>query len=237
MKIIFILLMSFCIVYPESFKAYSENMPPYNYIENGKVSGISTEILKRITKNSTVYISKIEILPWKRSYEKVLGTKNTVLYSAGRSAQREKLFTWVGPIDSMRVGVVAKKSNKFNISKITDFKRYKVGTIKSSFVEQKLIKQGIDRVNLDSFISIKSQVKKLVSGRVDMLAFSIPAICYFLQEIGENLNDYEEIYLLGKADLYFAFNKDSDKEIINELNRNIQNIDNTHLSKTYTLAH
>jgi polar amino acid transport system substrate-binding protein len=237
MRIIFVFLMLFCIVYAEAFKAYSENMPPYNYIENGKVSGISTQILKKITKNSSVYISKTEILPWKRAYEKVLSTKNTVLYSVGRSAQRENHFAWVGPIDSIRVGVVAKRSSKFNILKITDFKSYKIGTITSSFVEEKLLKEGINKNSLDSFVSIESQVKKLVSGRVDMLAFSIPAICYFLQKMGEDLNAYEEVYLLGEADLYFAFNKDSDNEMISELNRNIKNINSKNLSKSYTLSY
>ncbi len=229
--------MLFSIIYAESFKAYSENMPPYNYVENGKVSGISTEILKKITKNSSIYISKIEILPWKRAYEQVLSTKNTVLYSAGRSSERENLFAWVGPIDSIRVGIVAKKDSKLTISKIADFNSYKIGTITSSFVEQKLLKKGINKNALDSFINIESQVKKLVSVRVDMVAFSIPAICYFLQKMGEDLNDYEEVYFVGEADLYFAFNKDSDKDVINELNRNIKSIDNKNLSKSYTLVH
>jgi len=237
MKIIFMLLALFSMVYSKSFEAYSENMPPYNYIKNGKVGGISTEILKKIIKNSTISINKIEILPWKRAYNKVLSNKNTVLYSAGRSLQREHLFAWVGPIASIRVGVVAKKSSKFDISKIADFKSYKIGTITKSFVEQKLLKKGVNKSNLDSFISIESQVRKLVSDRVDMVAFSIPAICYYLQQIGENLNDYEEVYLLGKADLYFAFNKDSDKNMLNELNRNIKKIDSKHLSKFYTLQH
>lgn len=235
MRIVYIFILLCSVVYGESYKAYSENMPPYNYIENGKVSGISTQILKKITKDSPIFISKTEILPWRRSYEKVLNNKNTVLYSAGRSPQRENLFAWVGPIDSIRVGVVAKKSNKFTISKIPDFKSYKIGTITSSFVEQKLLNKGINKSNLDSFISIESQVKKLASGRVDMVAFSIPAICYFLQEIGEDLNDYEEIFLLGEAQIYFAFNKQSDKDMINELNRNIKNINIKHMSKTYTL--
>ncbi|HIP30136.1 MAG TPA: transporter substrate-binding domain-containing protein [Sulfurospirillum arcachonense] len=159
------------------------------------------------------------------------------MYSAGRSTQRENLFAWVGPIDSIRVGVVAKKSSKFNILKITDFKNYSIGTITSSFVEQKLLKEGINKNALDSFVSIESQVKKLVFGRVDMLAFSIPAICYFLQKMGEDLNGYEEVYLLGEADLYFAFNKDSDNEMISELNRNIKNINSKNLSKSYTLSY
>jgi polar amino acid transport system substrate-binding protein len=237
MKILILFLILFGIMHAELFRAYSENMPPYSYIENGKASGVSTEILNKITKNSSVSIEKIEILPWKRSYDKVLSTKNTVLYSAGRSEQREHLFKWVGPIDKIRVGVVAKKSSKFNIRKIADFRSYKIGTITKSFVEQKLLKEGVYQDNLDSFISIESQVKKLISGRVDMVAFSIPAICYFLQEAGENLNDYKEVYLLGEAELYFAFNKDSDEDIINELNRNIKNIDSEHLSKSYTLAY
>ena len=236
MKIIFILAMLFSISYAEIFKAYSENMPPYNYIENGKVSGISTEILKKITKDSSIHINKTEVLPWKRSYAKVLSTKNTVLYSTGRSKQRENLFAWVGPIDSMRVGVVAKKSANLKISKTIGFRGYKIGTITNSFVEQKLLKEGVKKENLDSFISIESQVKKLVSHRVDMVAFSIPAICYYLKKLGEDLNDYEELYILGKADLYFAFNKNSDKKMIAELNINIKKVSKHTMSNMYTLS-
>ncbi len=237
MRFICIVVLLYGIMYAQSYKAYTENMPPYNYIKNGKMSGISTDVLKNITKNSnSIYIKKVELYPWKRAYKKVINTQNTVLYSTGRSQQREKLFAWVGPIDSIRVGVVSKKSKNININKISDLNNYKIGTITSSFVEQKLLKNGLKEKNLDSFISIESQIKKLISGRVDSVAFSIPAICYFLIELGEDLKDYEEIYLLGEAELYFAFNRQSDKDMINELNRNINKLDIEHLSKTYTLS-
>lgn len=237
MKIIYILVILFSMIEAQSYNAYSENMPPYNYIKDGKVTGVSTEILKNITKNSTnITIEKIEYYPWKRAFEKVKNTKNTILYSVGRSVQREKLFSWVGPIDKMRVGVVSKKSKKLNLIKLEDLNHYKTGTIKGSFVEQKLIKNGVNIESLDSFMNMESQIKKLISGRIDSLAFSIPAICYFLIEMGEDLSDYEEVYLLGEAELYFAFNKESNQEIINELNRNIKNLNTKFVSKTYTLS-
>ena len=236
MKLLFIIFLLLNTIKAQSYIAYSENMPPYNFVDSGKVSGFSTNILKQITKNSSINIKKIEILPWKRAYEMVQKTDNTILYSTGRSKERENLFSWVGPIDSIRVGVVAKKSTNIKIEKIEELNRYKIGTITSSFVEQKLIKNGLKQENIDSFISMESQIKKLISGRVDSVAFSIPAICYFLVEMGEDLSDYEEIYLLGEAKLYFAFNKNSDSKIINELNRNIKNLDLHHLSKTYTLS-
>lgn len=235
MRFLFTLILLFCTIQAQSFKAYSESMPPYNYIQNGKVNGFSTELLKQITKNSDIYIEQIEILPWKRAYEKVKNTKNTILYSTARSKERENLFKWVGPIDHIKVGIVAKKSKHIKIKKVDDLNKYKIGTITSSYVEQKLLKNGLNTDSLDSFISVKSQIKKLISGRVDSVAFSIPAICYFLVSIGEDLSDYEVIYPLGEAKLYFAFNKETSKETINELNRNIKNIKIKHASKIYTL--
>lgn len=202
------------------YTAYTENLPPYNFEKNGKAVGYSVDSLKNIMKKRGLLLSDddIKVTPWKRAIATVKNKKNTILFSTARVQYREDDYKWVGPIDTMLVGVVAKKSNKIKISNIDDFQNYKVGTLLDSMAETSLLRLGMNSKNMDRFIEIKSQLKKLVNDRIDMVAFGVPAIYYLLNEMNIDISKYEVVYKIKKVNLYYAFNKQTDSKLIQELN-------------------
>jgi polar amino acid transport system substrate-binding protein len=196
-------------------------MPPYNYMaKDGNVMGVSTLFLETIMrKNGTpIDTSKIHVTSWSRAYEEVLSKKSAILYSAARIQEREDKFKWVGPIDKMQIGLMAKKSKHIQINSVSDLYQYKIGTMHRTTADQLVLDTGVKEENLDRFSHVRSQLKKLSFDRVDMVAFSYQAMKYLIKELGLNPDEYELVYLLEEVELYYAFSKDFDDAFIQRLN-------------------
>ena len=90
--------------------------------------------------------------------------------------------------------------------------------------ESMLLQLGIKTTDLERFSNPQSQLKKLNDGRIDMVAFGVDGLYFMLKEAGCNPEDYETVYVLKEADLYFAFNNQTDDDIINQFNQVLKSI-------------
>lgn len=82
---------------PLPIRVVTENLAPYNMVEGGQITGLSTEIVKAVLNNVGVS-PRIEVLPWARAYDLALHSDSVLIYSIARTPQREHLFKWVGAI-------------------------------------------------------------------------------------------------------------------------------------------
>lgn len=224
MKSFFFLLFLCFSLSGEVFKVYTEQNPPYNFLENGKVKGKATLLLEQLFQKSghTIFENNIYLLPWTIGYHEVLNKKNTIIYSMARLPEREALFRWVGPIGKMTLGVIAKKSRHMIISTPDALHNYKIATIPGTSTEKALFDIGFRAEELDRFANLSSQLKKLKENRVDAIAFSVEAVWQLLQEMESDLSEYEVIYVLKESDLYFAFSKETNAQLIAELNETLK---------------
>ena len=69
----------------------TEDLYPYNYIENGELKGQATEIVVKVLKHAGIDYS-IQVYPWARAYNLALNNKNVLIYSIVKIPSREKLF-------------------------------------------------------------------------------------------------------------------------------------------------
>lgn len=210
----------------ETFKVYTEQLPPYNFLENGKVVGSSTELLRDLLEKSghKVYQDKINLVPWSRGYHEAQNTENTILYSVARTLERENLFKWVGPINKLTVGLIAKKSLMAKNLTPACLTNYTIGVMHDTAAESMLLNLGIKITDLERFSNPQAQLKKLNDGRIDMVAFGVEGLYFMIKDAGFNPADYETVYVLKEADLYFAFHKDTDDKIIEQLNQILKTI-------------
>ena len=102
------------------------------------VSWIAVDLLKEIWAEMGVNEQKIQVQPWARAYNLAQKEKNTVLFSTTRSAARESLFKWAGPIKSNPIGFVARKDSNIKATRLVDVKRYRLGTVRDDFCEDVL---------------------------------------------------------------------------------------------------
>lgn len=224
----FIAMIFVSVLFSKEFHLYTEQMPPYNLMQNGEVKGVATLFLKQVMQEYGTFIDtkKIRLLTWSRAYEEALKDEQSILYSVAKTPQREELFQWVGPIDTMQIGLIAKKSRAIKIDSPKDLNNYKIGTMPRTATEDILKELGVMDENLDRFSHIESQLKKLEANRVDMVAFSYQAMEYLLHKLGFNQEEYELVYTLKKVDLYYAFHKKSNEQMIERLNGIIQVFNN-----------
>lgn len=197
----------------------TEVYPPYNMQVNGKLEGISVEILDAMLDHMNLdqKSSDVVLTNWSRAYSMALKKKGYMVFSTTRTVQRENLFKWVGPIIQTRIGIMAKKNKHIRIAEASELNQYRIGTVLKDIGELLIIEAGVDKKNVHSISgenSIELSFKKMDNDRIDMFSYDLVVAKYQAKEKGFNLEDYEDVYTLKEAELYFAFNKATSDETI-----------------------
>ncbi len=227
-KILFVLLAVAFIwcspVYAESITVVTEEYPPYNYIENGKITGCSTEIVHEVMKRSGIDYT-IKSYPWARTYNLAQNSPNTLIYSIGRNEKREKLFQWVGVVAPYEIFLFKAKARKdIEISSLEDAQKYKIGAVRDDVRAQYLEKNGIN--NADLVPNDTQNIKKLLAGRIDLMPVDKLAASYLMKKEGLNFGDIEQVFLLEdlSTGLYLAFSLQTDEKIVEKCRKALAEI-------------
>ncbi len=197
----------------------TENYPPYNMEVNGKLTGLSIEVLEAMLKQmeSKQDIHDIELLSWDNAYSSTLEEKNSMVFATTRTKSREKLFKWVGPISKTTIGITALKMNNIKINNISDLKKYRIGTIKNDIGETILINKNIlesnkgvlknSKYSLNGTNSLVNSINDLERNKIDLFAYETKVARYSTDLNGYDSTEYEVVYILENNELYFAFNR------------------------------
>ena len=81
----------------EPYQVVTEEWAPYNYQENNQLTGMATEIVRTIMA-MTGDDFEIVLLPSMRTTQVLQTRPKTIMYSLFRTAEREQMYKWVGPI-------------------------------------------------------------------------------------------------------------------------------------------
>lgn len=158
--------------YADNISVVTEEFPPYNYLVDGKITGLSTEVLQAVAKKAQTDI-KISLYPSARAYRKALNSKNLLTYSLAKTPEREKLFHWVGEITPVNTCFFSLKNRKeIEIKQLSDAKNFRVITQRAGRIEKKLLKQGFNsNQNLLSASFSTSSLKLMLSKRANLWPF------------------------------------------------------------------
>lgn len=126
--------------HPKQLKIFTCEEPPTNFMQDGKVTGIMTDIVTELLKR-TQTDGKIKLLPWARAYKTALEEENVVLFTAGKTEQREHLFHWVGPVFLKRWVVFAKRDSRYTIKNLEDMKSVKKIVVLRNDARAQLLKK------------------------------------------------------------------------------------------------
>ena len=106
----------------------TEDYPPYNYLENKTLVGVSTEIVVEMGRRANVPMT-FAIMPWPQAYDQTQMKVETCLFSTARLENRERIFKWVGPIATNEWGLFAKSGFKDPIKTLADARPYRIGGV------------------------------------------------------------------------------------------------------------
>lgn len=190
--------------------AYTEDVPPLNYLENGRVKGFGTELLELVAKEAGFDL-RVEVLPWLRAYAQVKNTPGSLLFTLVRTPERENQFLWVGPISPRRIYLYRLAERRdIHIAAPADLARYRNGALAGSAAAKQLAEMGLSSDSLDIGHSDTSDLQKLVLGRVDTVAMLDWAMAWQLRQLHLPADTVAPAWLLdGKQQYWFALNLNS----------------------------
>ncbi|MCP4552392.1 MAG: amino acid ABC transporter substrate-binding protein [Bacteroidetes bacterium] len=215
----------------------AEDYAPANYLENGKLKGISVELLKLMWEKMGYPEQIIRVYPWARGYSYVKKEKNHVLFTMSRTKEREKLFKWVGPIFATRQILIALSVKKIKLHTIEDAKKYHIGIIIEDIAGMILKKSGFDNNKLQSVSRLKQNIQKLELNRIDLIAYSEHGFSNYLKLNNLDPEKFESVYILKETGLYYAFHKDTPDSLVQKFQKALNSLHDEHMRilKRYNL--
>jgi len=201
---------------PVDLTYYTEQLPPYNYVENGTLQGISVDLLETVTEKmgKKVTQEEINLVPWTEGYRAALIGNNTVLFTTARYPEREQYFKWAGPIYSDRYVLFAKRDRGITIKSPEDLKGYRIGVITDDIATQQLLDIGVNQSQIVPESNVSAIIAGLEKGEIDLWACPEDAGRYFTEELTGNYYSYTVAYQLETQDLYYAFSKDVPDSVV-----------------------
>ncbi|MFD2167966.1 substrate-binding periplasmic protein [Thalassotalea euphylliae] len=196
----------------------TEHLPPYQFVNEGNVTGLSVDIIKalqKITKEST----EIEAFPWARAYQLAKTQPNILIMTLSRSVKREQEFHWIGQVASISMHVWRLKHRKdVAPKKLDDLQNYIIGAQLGDHHQESLNKifNGKGKMSLTS--SKAQEIKMLYRERVDLIFGNPKTLLPRVEKEGFDPDMIEPVLEVSEisAPLYLAFSKHTNQGKIEE---------------------
>jgi polar amino acid transport system substrate-binding protein len=235
LQLLSILTALFClseISFAEKIIVYSAIYPPYQIDDNGKFTGVNTEIVKAIFHNAGIPF-EIKYVPWSRA-QKIVGDdrlKNSAIYCLGRNKQREAQYKWVGVYYYQKVNFLTLKNSDVKINCLDDVKKYVTGLVRGDIITEQLKSKGsIGKYEIVSDDILN--VRKLFKKRVQTIVTSLIAAKYIAKENGLDPNQIESQYHVETVKFNLALSKKTSDEIVSKLHASLNRLlDNGKIEK------
>lgn len=199
----------------------TENFPPYNMAVNGKnfaqeenIDGIAVDIVREMFKRAGVQYSLTLRFPWDRIYKLALEKPGYGVFVTARLPEREALFKWVGPIGPDDWVLLAKGDSPVNLASLDEAKQYRIGAYKGDAISQYLTEKGVEH---STSLRDQENARKLMAGQIDLWATGDPAGRYLAKQ--EGISGLRTVLRFDSAELYLALNKDTPDEVVQRLQR------------------
>jgi polar amino acid transport system substrate-binding protein len=212
----------------DSIKILTEEFPPYNFTENGRITGFSTEVVEAVLKEIRVQ-GDFQSMPWARAYETAQTSENTLIYSIGRTKEREKLFKWVGVVAPADFYLFSLQGKNLKLDQLDEAKKYQTGTVNEDVGEQFLVVNGfVKGKNLQSSVKYEFNYEKLKLGRVDLWIIPELVAYYLARQAGDDpakvLVKAHHIADLGSDGYYMAFGIKTPDALVDRFRNGLETI-------------
>ena len=154
----------------ETLHFVTEEYAPFNYLKDGKVAGIAVDQVHAIAKTAGIDYT-IEIMPWARAFAMAESQPMHCVFTTGYNRERAGRFAWVNPLLKDEMVLLKRKDGRKGPMTRSEALRLKVGSQRGDFAVEALEDLGFENVDLAADIDVS--LRKLLSGRVDLMPTSI----------------------------------------------------------------
>lgn len=200
----------------EPYQVVTEEWAPYNYRENGRLTGMTTEIVQAIMA-LTGDRFEVTLLPSMRASHVLRTRPRMIMYSMFRTPEREPLYKWVGPVVEESIHAYQRGGMPLIDSLAQLRKTERVTTRYDGLIPDTL--QGMGFTNLDKSATDNLQLyRMLMAGRTDVIVGDTDAgVVYYSRQMNIPAGTLRRIPVeLYRASLYIAFSPDSDDIVVAE---------------------
>lgn len=192
---------------------YCEEEPPNQYVgPDGELTGMTVEIVKEI-KQRVGSRAPIQMVPWARGYDAAIGEPNIVLFTVSRTAERNQMFNWVGPVHELDFTFYARVDSHVHIKSLEDARKLqRIGVYISDVREVMLMRGGFD--NLDRAANNTQNFKKLIAGRIDVYATSSQSIDAEAASAGFSSAAVKPVFTFARVQDYIVLSKGTPASVV-----------------------
>jgi polar amino acid transport system substrate-binding protein len=209
-------------VHANELRIFTEEVPPLSFERDGQAQGIAVALVSEIQRRlgST---GSIAVVPWARAYHSAISETEVMIFPTVRTAERESLFKWVGPIQKIETKIYARNDDTILITNEEDLKKIKkIGIVRGYYYEPELMMLGL--TNIDQSSSHDLMLKKFFAGRISAIVSDNFVIFDWLTSVHKSYSDITPIFKLSEQTLYFAFSRDVPDSIISSWQRALDSI-------------
>ncbi|HMA04825.1 MAG TPA: transporter substrate-binding domain-containing protein [Methanomicrobiales archaeon] len=191
----------------------TEDFPPFNYAgPDGKAAGLSTDVVNAILARLNQKAA-IEVMPWTGGYQLALSGPRVVLFSTGRTDERETLFKWVGPIAANDYTLYARKGSALQIGSLEAAKKAGlIGVVKDDARYQFLLENRFG--NILTCDDETGCIRNLTAGTTGLLLGSSLSTPDIARKAGIDPSSLDALYTIRTVPLYIAFSRDTPDSVI-----------------------
>lgn len=207
-------------IIPDTLQLLTESAPPYSYMtgpaNNYLVSGSSVDVVNEIQRR-TGYVASINLTGWQDGYDTVGYLPGSALFTTVRTAEREPLFHWVGPILKVQASLYTRRGAA-PVAGLDEARRLpSIATPDGWYIDSYLEEAGF--TNLDTTaLNPEQALKQLLDGKVEAAFLPEAAVSWlctaengWVERIDRQFRD-DNLTQEG----WIAFNRDSPPSLISE---------------------
>ncbi|WP_426150030.1 substrate-binding periplasmic protein [Pseudomonas sp. DC3000-4b1] len=214
MLALFLAASSTCAV-AQGYRVVTEEWAPYNYLEHERLTGMATDIVRAIMARTGDEF-EITLLPSMRSTLTLSKGPRTIMYSLFRTAERESLYKWVGPIAQVSIFPYQLAGSTPQVNSMSELLRApRITTRHAGLIQRRMMAQGFE--NLDPSAGENVQLYlMLLTGRTGIIVGdSTAGVDHYSRSLGIPPGTLRQIPVeLYHSSLYIAFSKDSDDAVV-----------------------
>ncbi|MGM0825408.1 MAG: substrate-binding periplasmic protein [Pseudomonadota bacterium] len=189
----------------------TEDYPPFNYAgSQGQILGSATKVLRTALRAADID-AEFRLLPWARAYTAARLREQHCVYSTTRTAERETLFRWAGPLAVNEWAAFSLAERDIEARSMDQLAPLRVGSFREDAVGNYVEAQGIDVLRARNE---RENLARLDAGLVDVIVTG--------KATGEFLAGAQDVALhhlftFYRAPLYLACHPSVSKQLMARL--------------------
>ncbi|WP_170979046.1 substrate-binding periplasmic protein [Marinobacter panjinensis] len=197
---------------------YTEEYPPYNFInDQGKMDGISTRLLQEALTAIDHPVNFL-LVPWARAFSEARLRPGNCMYSTARTAEREAMFHWVGPLVETEWAAFALPGRSIGATSLEELKGLRVGSFHEDAISIYVANQGVEIINASRD---SENLKRLTSGLIDVWVTGPDVAEVVAGSAGVRL---ERLFTFRRSAIYLACHKSIPARFLEQLQTRVDRL-------------